>query len=338
MSMRSVSYHRRSPAGFTLIELLVVLAVLAAATVVAVQSLGPVAGQARYEATVQTLSGLRSAIVGPPPTTDGTQIVSGFVADVGRTPLSLSELLPLGDTINSLHDSSLQPLFTSWLWPWSADGIPSTISPDITIASGWRGPYVATPIGQTTATITDGWGRALNGPHTFTGVDWTIWSSGPNGVDDSTAAGAISADDIPLVLYQTDYGVQSLAVHVYEYTTGSGSTRPQISGSDSVTAVAYNVQGGQFAFLESVTWSSTTTTTTSATSLTTTTSATTTGTPTFDMALSQLSMGPVVIQAFHDSGSSMAESPVTTPPTKRSPPTVITLRPSTSVDWTLVMQ
>jgi hypothetical protein len=301
--------------------MLVVLAVLATLTIVAVESLAPVASQARYDATLKTLGDLRSAVVGPPSTVDSTQIVSGFVADVGRVPLSLAELLPLGDAIHPVSDSALQPLYTSWQEPWAAN-VPSGTVADVTLASGWKGPYLATPVGQAAeSVVNDGWGRPLNGPSYFGGVDWTIWSSGPNGVDDSTLAGAISGDDIPLVLFPTDYSVQSVTLHIYEYNyvtmTITRPTLAAIAPYDSVSVFAFSVQNGQFQLLNTVTWS---------------------GLPaqSFDFTLSPVpvNMGPIVVQAFHNSGSVFANGTIT----RRCPPTVLMLRPCTSVDRTIVMQ
>ena len=51
-------------AGFTLVEMVVVLLILALLTVAAVQSLSPVADQARYDATSRTLTQLNEAMLG----------------------------------------------------------------------------------------------------------------------------------------------------------------------------------------------------------------------------------------------------------------------------------
>src|SRR5439155_11783854 len=75
--------------GLTLVEMVVVLLILSLLTVAAVQSLSPVADQARYEATSHTLTQLNESMLGADGLrqSDGTPLVSGFVADVGRVPI-----------------------------------------------------------------------------------------------------------------------------------------------------------------------------------------------------------------------------------------------------------
>jgi prepilin-type N-terminal cleavage/methylation domain-containing protein len=126
----SSSFINRTTArcAFTLAELLVVLAILAVMTTVAVQSLAPVATQARTDATQRTITNVRDAIITYSPTS-----AAGFLVDVGRPPLSISELLV---PINS------------------ADAMPLV---------NWKGPYVLLPVGATTlSALADAWGNPLS--------------------------------------------------------------------------------------------------------------------------------------------------------------------------------
>jgi prepilin-type N-terminal cleavage/methylation domain-containing protein len=125
----------RSPRrGFTLTEMLVALAIMAVLTTVAVQSLGPVADQARYAATERTLTNVRDAILA-----SGPSAVSGYFVDMGQLPSTVNDLLA-GTTS----------------WTVDANGIPH----------GWRGPYVTPPLmttaSSTSGSIVDGWGNPLS--------------------------------------------------------------------------------------------------------------------------------------------------------------------------------
>lgn len=128
-------------AGFTLVEMVVVLLILALLTVAAVQSLSPVADQARYEATTRTLAQIQQAIVGESGAQqpDGVPLITGFVADTGRLPISLDELVN-------------KPTDVSDFGLTAAPGIYSTVL----IPRGWRGPYLQLPSVETQPA--DGWG------------------------------------------------------------------------------------------------------------------------------------------------------------------------------------
>lgn len=109
--------------------MLVVLAILSALTMVAVQSLGPVEQQARYETTKRTLEGIKSAIISVNQT-GGTSSVSGLTAD--------TSLLPDLTSISTFYDSLV-----------TGSGMPE----------GWRGPY--TQANHSTLLFVDGWKRQL---------------------------------------------------------------------------------------------------------------------------------------------------------------------------------
>ncbi len=226
------NYVGRS-AGFTLAEMLIVLAILAITTTIAVQSLVPVASQARYSATEQTLTTIKNAIIGSPTGAANPGVTSGFVADMGRLPMTLAELflnpsnLSTPQTFSAVQDATLN-------------------ASTVTVISGWNGPYITTPVGQTAATaIVDGWGQSIIGPHRFATTDWTVWSSGPNGVDDTTAGGltSISGDDIPLVIYPTDYQAASITVTTSEIS-GGALAPPTLATGEYVELYLYTINGG----------------------------------------------------------------------------------------------
>ncbi len=140
---------RRS--GLTLIELLVVLLILAILTTVAIQSTAGLVDQARYEATQRTLQNVQEAIVGPggQREPDGTLLISGFVADVGRLPNAVGT-----DPATQLQELWANP---SALAPFTLQAAPS--DPQVVVPCGWRGPYLQLQPGS--AQLYDGWGNSF---------------------------------------------------------------------------------------------------------------------------------------------------------------------------------
>ncbi|HWA98386.1 MAG TPA: type II secretion system protein [Pirellulales bacterium] len=179
--------------AFTLVELIVVLAILTALTAVAVQSLGPVADQARYESTVRALSSVRDAIVTLSPTA-----VAGFLVDVGRPPLNISELLYQPD--------------------------PSTISPFNSTGAlpfGWNGPYVLPPVSTNSTsqvTLCDAWAQPINinSEVLLSTNSLPIWSNG----NPANAGGSPIALNLPL----SSMAASVLTVYFASSATSSSTT------------------------------------------------------------------------------------------------------------------
>jgi prepilin-type N-terminal cleavage/methylation domain-containing protein len=143
--------------GLTLVELLVVLTILALMATVAITSTDLIMSQGRYEATVRSLTNIEEAVRGPSGVRqpDGTLLVSGFVADIGRLPIAYGD------------DPRLQ-LAELWANDKDGDGVPDLPTfdirwpdsdPEVLVPCGWRGPYLRLPLG--TADVRDGWGNPL---------------------------------------------------------------------------------------------------------------------------------------------------------------------------------
>lgn len=80
--------------GFTLVEMTVVLLLITLLASVAVRETAELGFQTRYEQTKERLEMIRQAILGNPKLViNGQQAVSGFVADMGRLPDNLRELI-----------------------------------------------------------------------------------------------------------------------------------------------------------------------------------------------------------------------------------------------------
>jgi prepilin-type N-terminal cleavage/methylation domain-containing protein len=183
-------------AAFTLLELVVVLAILAALSAIAVRSLDTVQDQARYDATRQGLDNIQAAVVGMPNgrDTDGSLLVTGFVADIGRLPRA-AQVTASGTTQLQLQELWVQPpgLASFTMMTASSD-------PEVVLGAGWRGNYLRLGVGQTS--LADGWGR----PYDLLGADgvtpvvnsgdavFAVRSRGADGLVDTTATSGYDAD------------------------------------------------------------------------------------------------------------------------------------------------
>ncbi|MBE2286737.1 MAG: prepilin-type N-terminal cleavage/methylation domain-containing protein [Prosthecobacter sp.] len=161
--------------GLTLLELLVVLSILAVLSTVALTSSSGIADQARYEATQRTLENIRDAVLGPDNLrdNDGTLLYTGFVADTGRLPRAVAEVVD-GGTVLTLAELVEQPAgmaaydvipaITSNCTPSAeADDLDLDLSSDtVRLGVGWRGPYLRLTPGNLLPR--DGWGAQLVTP------------------------------------------------------------------------------------------------------------------------------------------------------------------------------
>ncbi|MEM1449848.1 MAG: prepilin-type N-terminal cleavage/methylation domain-containing protein [Planctomycetota bacterium] len=168
--------------GLTLLELLVVLAILSALGTVMIVQTTSLTDESRYQGTIRTLEQVEDAVLGRQPVgiEDPTGITPGFVSDLGRLPQAIvgpggaAELSELWDvSLFANVDPALDRTFRARTLVGLDD--------DITMLSGWRGPYVRLPLG--TSTLNDGWGRVLglvDAPGTLTADVGRVTSEGSN--------------------------------------------------------------------------------------------------------------------------------------------------------------
>jgi prepilin-type N-terminal cleavage/methylation domain-containing protein len=153
--------------GLTLLELLVVLTILVVLSTVAITSTSGVADQARYEATQRTLENVSEALIGPANQrdADGSLLITGFVADMGRLPLATSEavtggniftLRELWENVNGIAAHAVRPAIAMYV----DDDLEADA--EVYLATGWRGPYLRLSPGNTT--LRDGWSAELVTP------------------------------------------------------------------------------------------------------------------------------------------------------------------------------
>jgi len=177
--------------GFTLVELLVVMLVLVALSSITLDFTKDFAFQGRYEVTKDRYDKIKRAIIGRPDVLiNGQPDISGFVADMGRLPRNIQELLvqnycmpnytisqnnPGTGIIPSVHAThkawcEASPN-TAGDWEEQSDDANCTGS-DTTLKtqalceaasevwSGWKGPYFTTQKPDYKANaFSDGWGN-----------------------------------------------------------------------------------------------------------------------------------------------------------------------------------
>lgn len=172
--MHPACLNRPTQQGFTMLELVLVIALLGAMTLAATALFDTTLDQTRYDDTKVRLETLRRAMVGDPTRTiNNAPEISGFVADMGRLPVSLQELLEA-------------PANPAMLWGKDMlDGVVSGVSGELW--GGWRGPYLHTlPESGGAVAFRDGWGTAGDAPNYG-------WLYGTHAAAADTACGAVSA-------------------------------------------------------------------------------------------------------------------------------------------------
>jgi prepilin-type N-terminal cleavage/methylation domain-containing protein len=213
--MKSVQIlPRRTHAhGFSLLEMLLVLFLIGLMASAGLMLTEGVEDQTKYDETKRRMELMRRAIVGDPTrTVNGGPEISGFVADMGRLPGCVAELLQLGTektlatdprTFESPCDNTVT------LTEWHIDA-------DTGIASGWRGPYIQVlPERNGARRFRDGYENDDNSENfgwNYSDADSVVrvQSAGMNGtfdgsvyIDDYPAGATISA--VPELVNERDY-------------------------------------------------------------------------------------------------------------------------------------
>lgn len=151
-----IQFNFYKTAGFSLLEMLLVITLLGMMSLTAVVLTEGSDDQARYDDTKNRLLAIKRAIIGDTSRTiNGEPEISGFVADMGRMPLSVQELLEN----------------VSGVATWGSDSL-SITGATVTLENGWRGPYLDyLPTRSGTAVYLDGWGYDWSGVAQSLGKD-----------------------------------------------------------------------------------------------------------------------------------------------------------------------
>lgn len=188
-----MSSSKHSHSGFTLLELLLViflLGVLAMTTFAVVQDGDD---QQRYDATKTYYQLIKKAVIGDPSLVlNGETDVSGFVADMGRLPNCLRELLEITGCDASNEDDDL-PVWTQDI--------------ESQVWSGWRGPYLQGIPESGGLTFRDGWKNTGGGPGDANPDAFNYgWLFGIGAADGTACHAANVAQVVPGSLYLQSCG------------------------------------------------------------------------------------------------------------------------------------
>lgn len=197
-----------SQGGFSLLELLLVLFILGLMATSAALLTQGVEDQSKYDETKRRMEIIKRAIIGDSSRTiNGGPEISGFVADMGRLPSCLRELVD-----GKCDDADPSP--TSW-----------SIDADTGLGRGWRGPYLdVMPDSDGIARLRDAYGCEWNFPTSASSVE--IQSYGM----DCQPGGGGAAHDIPQsgvmeLIGEDDYLSQdTLLIDFYNQSPASAVT------------------------------------------------------------------------------------------------------------------
>lgn len=183
-------------AGFSLLELLVVVALMAIIAIGSMSLLIDDGDWKRQEETEARWDAIRKAIIGEPNLSlNGSPYVAGYVADMGRLPLSISELIEqnvrfdndgdgVDDTLCAFDQDNnagtadiniQQPAFADIPIPNYVINLVPPVNYTNTVSGGWRGPYLYT---AGSSFYGDGWFNQNTGD--ACDFDWNIVTTPAN--------------------------------------------------------------------------------------------------------------------------------------------------------------
>jgi len=218
--------HRKIQ-GFTLIELMVVLTIGVALTGIAVKSASDLAFVARYEQTSEMADRIKSAIIGRPGRyINGQPDISGYVADIGRTPEYLRDLLQAGYCKTSTDvyvehksEASCEAINITHSWDWAdtpclkkSDTTNTTVTNEVSctptadyvwigvgfdtdtnLKYGWNGPYLQTSKqANNNSALEDGWGNGTEEKN----YGWRVNNASSIGVGDTFSTKSKGKDQV----------------------------------------------------------------------------------------------------------------------------------------------
>jgi len=172
LTQQTIPRFRQS--GFTLLEMVLVLFLIGLLASAGLLFTEGVEDQAKYDETKRRMELIRKAIVGDPTRTiNGAPEISGFVADMGRLPFCLAELLVPGEMsgvpadnafVSPCSDSSNNLAIKGW-----------QIAEGNNIGHGWRGPYIQViPDSDNELRFRDGYGNGEDDDINF-GWRWLLF-------------------------------------------------------------------------------------------------------------------------------------------------------------------
>lgn len=236
-SLKNIHQLRSFQRGFTLVELLLVLFILSSLALLAAAAVDGADDQVRFDQTKSRLEQIRRAILGDSSRTlNGQPEVSGFVADMGRLPSNLRELIE-------------PPADVDQLWGMRGLDLSGVALPLGALYGGWRGPYLQVdPSTTALRTFHDGWNNDLSGAENDFG--WRVTEANANFAIQSVGADAAvgSGDN----LYDVDYPANGNLINEDDWRLDLDglSLRVRINGDvsgeyNNLQLYIYSLQNGQ---------------------------------------------------------------------------------------------
>ena len=180
--------------GFSLLELLVVIGLLGVVAMAATTLIIDTGEEKRKDATEKNWDAIRKAIIGDSTLSlNGSPMLSGYVADMGRLPNNIKELMSREydfDDDNNVATPAIhveQPEWKTAQLSVVDTGVSGTIS------GGWRGPYLYT-VGS--KEFRDGWPKKITLPDDDVNFGWSVSHTLATATPPA-ALGACSATDCP---------------------------------------------------------------------------------------------------------------------------------------------
>ncbi len=156
MSLKSYVTNNR---GMTLLELLLVVTILSAVAWMSLGVVGNRSDQLHFDDTRQRINAIRYAIIGDTSRKlNGHSEISGYIADMGRVPTTLNELLQreycpgFPDALDATACSTAGGTWDTTSQPaWGYDSATG-------LWAGWNGPYLTAAKHKDYPRFQDGWG------------------------------------------------------------------------------------------------------------------------------------------------------------------------------------
>jgi prepilin-type N-terminal cleavage/methylation domain-containing protein len=225
--------------GLTLLELVLVVAILAVLATATVAVVDQTDNQARFDATKTRAQAIHDALVGPGGMLNGSPVVSGFVADMGRLPATLAELT--SQSVPNVFGLAPYANFTT-LTRQDGTALQGGAVPYFaSFGAGWRGPYL--PLDQDAnaaygASFRDGWGNANSASLPASSPDATDfgWLLAPPGNTSSALLAPFTPDAFVLPANNT-YTLKSYGSDNLDDSTYAAGTAPTWDAADQATVL-----------------------------------------------------------------------------------------------------
>ncbi|GEM_PF-3360310 len=249
--------------GFTLVELLVVMLILTALASVTLDFTKDFAFQGRYEVTKDRYEKVKRAIIGRPDVLiNGQPDISGFVADMGRLPRNIQELLVQNYCSDDYRVSNNTPNSSGitdatgatpkeWCTSKTPNGVWHTAScTDATKTtqatceaasetwSVWDGPYLTTQNPDYKANaISDGWGNEAT-ELTDHNYGWEVCLGASVAGACYTSSPVINSGDLIILSKGKDQAVGGTGIYDLDYPAGLSTSSPSINNADWTVDIA----------------------------------------------------------------------------------------------------